>query len=108
MKQTKSAKWNFLDGVARNAEYPNTFEIPSAKKKSKIDKGYWVKVGFESENWGGERMWVYVIERLGDLIRGSLDNTPVCYPKSTLKHGQILIFTVDHVLGIMNPQRDPL
>jgi len=108
VKETSSAKWTYLDGVAHSEKHPDTFHIPSDKVKAKIEKGYWVKVGFVHPKGNTERLWVYVIERLGDLIRGTIDNDPVLFAKSSLECGQIVTLTVDHVLGILDPQGDPV
>lgn len=55
-----------VDGVVRNAEYPESFQIPSEYERENLKQGASVKVCIEVDAGGGERFWTNVIARLGD------------------------------------------
>lgn len=91
----------FIDGVETNLEYPDTFKIPSMEDKEAIAVGDSIKVGFISDDpyTPTERMWLKVIEVDGSLIKGSLENYPVCV--EGYYYGDIFQVHSDHVLSIM-------
>ncbi|AXQ68845.1 hypothetical protein HOU00_gp280 [Caulobacter phage CcrPW] len=55
-----------VDGVARNAEYPESFQIPSEYERENLKLGASVKVCIEVDQGGGERFWTDVVARLDD------------------------------------------
>lgn len=70
-------RWQYMDGVAMNAEWPDTFEIPEQRHKDHVRVGDVVKLGFQPKADHGERMWVKVTKVRGDRYWGKLQNCPV-------------------------------
>ncbi|AFU88168.1 hypothetical protein CcrColossus_gp298 [Caulobacter phage CcrColossus] len=88
-----------VDGVARNAEYPDTFQIPSEYERENLKLGAAVKVCIEVDAGGGERFWTDVVARLDDgdyLVK--VDN----YLVNSIYHGvrvnDILRVAPKHIL----------
>ena len=52
-------RWHLLDGVKQNAEFPDSFDVPSEDDKAQLEPGDLVKAGFTMSGWG-ERMWLEV------------------------------------------------
>ncbi len=92
--------FTLIDGVERNAENPDTFEIPTLEERLAVQPGDYAKVGFECEDQdlGGERMWVQV-ERIEDgQWIGTLANDPMVIP--SLRFGDEVRFEAKHIIGI--------
>lgn len=84
------------------AESPYTFFVPSLEERVAVAPGDLVKLGFEYEwetqEYGGERMWVRVTGRTGLQFTGNLDNEPF---EAGLEHGMAVSFGVKHILAIL-------
>lgn len=66
------ATW--IDGVARSAAPPETFQIPSDAERAAMSPGDFVKLGLETPE-SGERFWVEVVARIDDgRYVGRIDN----------------------------------
>ena len=72
--------FHLRDADEAAAASPYTFLIPSREERVAIAPGDLVKLGFEyewqTEEYGGERMWVRVIGKTGLQFTGTLDNQP--------------------------------
>jgi len=106
--------WTLLSGEASRAAHPDTFWIPpvEARRGLRRDQAARLILEIESEDKDGticamgERMWVIVSERVGDLYIGILDNPP-----ATLEHsgraylcfGAEVPFGPEHVIDIADP-----
>jgi hypothetical protein len=90
-------RWEYSDGVAMNAESPDTFEIPEQRHKDHILPGDIVKLGFGSRD-GGERMWVTITKVRGDRYWGTLDNDPVVIWGK--RYGSKLRFRGKHIIAL--------
>jgi hypothetical protein len=87
----------FMNGIALNKEYPDTFEIPTASEKAEIVPGDNIKVGT-----GGERFWVMVTEIVNrHTIVGTVDNDLICTDVHGFKLGDKISVQYDHVLDIL-------
>jgi hypothetical protein len=99
-------KWMLGDGIERNAEYPDTFEIPTAEDIAELAPGDTVKLMFEAkgkrtylkDGCVGERMWVKVTEVRGDKFVGELDNYPVVWNR--LVAGDRIEFERKHIIDV--------
>ena len=91
--------FTLIDGVARNAENPDTFAIPSLEERKSVQAGDYVKLGFECEDeeLGGERMWVEVTTT-GEKLTGTVGNDPIVIPE--LKFGDEVRFEHRHIIGL--------
>ena len=93
-----------LDGEARNAAHPDTFEIPPLGIRHTCAPGDHVKLGFQIEHDGpnarGERMWVKVIDldRANRRYLGILDQDPVIV---RLVDGDFIAFEPKHILATL-------
>ena len=92
-------KFTLIDGVTRNAENPDTFEIPTEEERRCVVPDDLVKVGFEmeDEDLGGERMWVEVTSVDGEQFTGTLSNHPIVID---LAFGDEVRFGLKHILSI--------
>ena len=91
-----------IDGVGRNAENPNTFDIPSQYEIDSLKEGDFVKLGFINEDDGGpsgERMWVKFGEKVEGVFRGTLHNVPAFLG---MKYGDPIVFEARHILATMD------
>lgn len=94
--------YTLIDGVARNADFPDTFEVPDT---TGIKLGNYVKVGAEFEPiqgspLSGERFWVRVTGIDGDRLCGVIVNDLVASEGHGLRADTIISFERRHVLGI--------
>ncbi|MWB99035.1 hypothetical protein [Agromyces seonyuensis] len=96
-------RWTLTDGVAMNAEWPDTFEIPEQRHKDNVRVGDIVKLGFNSEHEGGERMWVQVTKVKGDRYWGNLDNEPVVI--WGLQPGSTVRFRGKHIIALYEDEQ---
>lgn len=88
------------NAVARNKEFPDTFEIPSDSEIAKVKVGDYVKLIFQSDE-GTERMWVKVAVRNGTNFGGRLANDPVLI--SIIVITDYVEFDSEHIVDI-SPQ----
>jgi hypothetical protein len=94
-------RFTLIDGVSRNAENPDTFEIPDTDEKAEVTIGDFVKLGFEyvDEDFGGERMWVKIVHT--SPLRGTLANHPL---GDELEYGDEIEFEARHIIGVMGDE----
>lgn len=95
-------RWGVANGVAMNAQYPDTFWVPSAEEIGTLEPGDFVKLMFESKgpthdfDGGGERMWVRITKIRGDRFEGTLANQSVCF--GHLDWGKRIKFSQQHII----------
>ncbi|WP_295636441.1 DUF2185 domain-containing protein [Novosphingobium sp.] len=103
--------FHLRDADEAAAESPYTFFIPLREERVQVDVGDLVKLGFEyewqTEEYGGERMWVRVTSRTGLSFAGILDNEPF---EKGLVLGLPVKFGIEKILSILwaNPNAHPL
>lgn len=95
-------RWHLGDGVIRNREHPDTFDIPEDDEKALIQSGMFVKLMFEMKDGWCERMWVQVTRIDRRRMVGELRNQPIGIPRLT--SGAEVRFTRDHVIDIDVPE----
>lgn len=97
-------RWHLGDGVARNADYPDSFGIPDQADRDGVLPGDHVKLMFETRRArpGGpsaERMWVEVTALRKRGFEGRLINYPIFvgafYPDDTVR------FEAKHIIDIV-------
>ncbi len=96
-------RWTLGDGLARNAEHPESFWVPSAEEVSMLEPGDSVKLMFEAKGWthglhgcGAERMWVKITKVQGDKFEGTLSNVPAVW--NHLDWGDKVTFSRKHII----------
>jgi hypothetical protein len=93
--------FHLRDGDEAAAESPYTFFVPLREERVEVQVGDLVKLGFEyeweTEEYGGERMWVIVTSRSGLAFGGTLDNQPW---EKGLEPGLPVTFGIEHILDI--------
>jgi hypothetical protein len=97
-------RWTLGDAIARNADYPDTFEIPSEDELANLKPGDGVKLMFEAKGrllfreggLNGERMWVAVTNVNRGSYEGTLDNHPVVW--NHLYPGDKIRFSRQHII----------
>lgn len=98
---TDSFPFHLRDADAAVAESPYTFFIPLREERVQVSVGDLVKLGFEYEwetqEYGGERMWVKVTGKSGLEFTGTLDNEPW---ERGLRLGLEVTFGVGNILDI--------
>ncbi len=99
---TQVFPFHLRDADEAAAEAPYTFFIPSREERVAVAPDDLVKIGFEyewdTEEYGGERMWVRVTEKTGLQFSGTLENEPF---ETGLEHGLVVTFGVEHILDIL-------
>jgi uncharacterized protein YegJ (DUF2314 family) len=110
MTETRET-YTLLDGIAQNARYPDTFEIPDPHEIEAIRPGDHVKLCFLADEpdpetgCGAERMWVQVATAEAGRYTGTLDNMPVILD---LEHGETVEFTSANIICVMPAQGDAM
>jgi hypothetical protein len=84
--------------VERDAQYPDSFDIPSVEEKADIAPGDKVEAMFEMKDGWGERMWLEVVEIKRRHLVCRLVNHPVGIPR--LSSGDTIEVKRDHVIDI--------
>ena len=97
-------RWHLGDGVARNAEYPDSFDIPEQADRDGVLPGDHVKLMFEMRRArpgepGAERMWVAVTGLRKHGFEGRLLNFPVFV--GGLYPDDIVRFEAKHIIDIV-------
>ena len=91
-------RWRLRNGVKQNAEYPETFWIPTDEEKADLVPGVAVKLMFQQSDGWGERMWVEV-DKIGRCyLTGYLVNMPLDFPR--LYPGRRIRFRRHHIVDI--------
>ncbi len=100
--------FHLRDADEAAAESPYTFFIPLKEERVEVSVGDLVKLGFEYEwetqEYGGERMWVIVTGKSGLSFTGTLANEPC---EKGLELGLPVSFAVGNILDIQwaEPER---
>jgi uncharacterized protein YegJ (DUF2314 family) len=103
--------YTLVDGIAQNAKYPDTFEIPDPHQIEAIRPGDHVKLIFQAADpdpetgCSGERMWVEVTTATDGLYTGTLANMPLLIP---LEHGETVEFTSANIVSVRPAQGDAM
>jgi hypothetical protein len=100
-------KYTLIDGVRRNRQYPNDFQIPTPAEKAMVQPGSFVKIGAEfkihpdekDDPIMGERFWVIVSEIKGSRYRGIINNDLVYTPNHGLMCDHFIDFEARHILA---------
>lgn len=105
--------WTLRSAEHAHHESPDTFWLPPREARVALIVGNAAKLIFdiELEEDGerilqGERMWVIVAERVGEISIGLLDNQPVSFEPNDhtyLRFGAEIPFLAEHVLDIAQP-----
>lgn len=90
-----------IDGVVRSAANPVRFQIPTGDEKAAVASGDHVKIGVEMPSGRGERFWVKVSSKDGDLIHGVVDNDLVYTDEHGLDDTDAVSFEPRHILDIL-------
>lgn len=109
--------WQLRSGEACHREHPDTFLTPPWEQRNSLQRGQSVKLIFDIEavdengqvQVQGERMWVTVAERIGDLYVGILENQPACLEPADnvyLCMGAEVPFSPEHAIDIADPPSD--
>jgi hypothetical protein len=104
--------WQLRSGEKMHREHPETFEIPAEIRRRDLQLGQAARLIFdiESEDEPGrvfvqaERMWVLVVERVGEQYVGLRTNKPAVEGEGFyLRAAAEVPFEPDHVIGIDDP-----
>ena len=105
--------WQLRSGEDAHAAHPETFWIPPLRQREALRRGDGVKLVFDVEGVEedgrvtiqGEKMWVIVAERRGDVYIGRLENEPDLVPDDDtyLRRGAEIPFLPEHVVDIQSP-----
>ena len=109
--------WELRSGEEAHAKNPVKFWIPALEKRQSLGRGQAAKLIFDIEGHEedgsvsvqGERMWVIVAERIGNLYIGILDDQPSCLEpadKVYLGMGVEVPFGPEHVIDIQDPPEE--
>jgi hypothetical protein len=108
--------WTLRSGEESHRAHPDKFWIPPAEERRNLQRGKAARLIFdiEADDDGkvvvnGERMWVVVAERVGNLYVGILDNKPATFEPSEsayLCFGAEIPFAPEHVIDIGDPPAD--
>jgi hypothetical protein len=108
--------WTLRSGEESHRAHPDKFWIPPVEERHNLQRGKAARLIFdiEAEDEGkvvlnGERMWVIVAERVGELYIGILDNKPATFEPSDAAYlcfGAEIPFGPEHVIDISDPPAD--
>jgi hypothetical protein len=110
--------WELRSAEESHRENPKTFWIPPREARDNLRRGQGAKLIFDIEGCepdgsvvvGGERMWVLVTERIGDVYLGMLINTPSLDLSDDfyVRLGAEIPFLSEHVIDTDDPPSDVL
>lgn len=93
-------KVTLQNAVERNAEYPESFQIPTQEERAGVQPGAFAKCMFTDGKYT-ERMWIKVVRRNDDgTYAGELNNDPA---RLALKCGHALTFGPEHIIDLWEP-----
>lgn len=106
--------WELRSGEKSHEQNPDSFWIPPRAERENLRRGQGVRLIFDIEavdedghvEIQGERMWVLVAERRGDVYIGILDNEPASLEPAEdvyLCRGAEIAFLPEHVIDIDEP-----
>ncbi len=100
----KDCGFNLIDGEEKNRIAPETFKIPTRKRRDSLKIGEYASIGFESCS-RGERFWAKITQSGWDntlsagrtVYYGTLEEPLVYFP--LVKPGESIDFDSRHVLN---------
>ncbi|MFM5317378.1 hypothetical protein ACK36G_18905 [Aeromonas veronii] len=96
--------YTLIDAEARESA---TFEIPSEAARCSVPVGHYAKLMFDAgmPDVPVERMWVLVSKKTEGvfLYEGTLANDPAFIPSSVLKYTDVVRFSPNHIIDILEP-----
>lgn len=98
--------WNrakIESGIESNRKWPDSFWVPEGDVKDQIHPGDLVKLMWRVKRDPGERMWVKVTRRDGDLLVGTLENWPIFV---RMDPGEKIKFHIDDIIDYMWEDED--
>ena len=106
--------WELISAEDRNANHPDTFQIPARAKRESLAPGDAAKLLFDIEtrkdgrvvDRGVDRMWVIVKNRTDGGYIGVLDNNPGIAENLRLREGDYISFGPEHIAEIGSPPRE--
>jgi hypothetical protein len=128
-KGTTPVRYTLIDGEARSAEHPDTFEVPLREARASLRPGNLAKVGAEfdpdephldvdspvrpaweekfGKAWRGERFWVLINDVRDGVYVGEINNELVYTRHHGLHLGAAIRFEPRHVLAIWHGDDKP-
>lgn len=112
--EIEKSGWTLASAVERNAEFPETFQIPAKERRNSLKRGEAAQILFDIEtrengiivDRGIDRMWVIVISVLYDSYRGVLDSEPGTAENLKLFRGDVIEFGASHICKIDQPPKE--
>ena len=106
--------WVLLSAEVRHLQHPKTFRIPPRCDRETLSMGDAAQLLFDIETREGDRvidrgvdrMWVIVKSREGNRYTGVLDSDPGFAEGLSLRQGDEVIFSPEHVIAISRPPKD--
>lgn len=95
-----TTRYTLISGIAINAQYPDTFHVPTDEQRRAVRIGDYVQLMFSGHGGAAvERMWVTVTSVDYPHYRGTLENQP-CEPDAFgLTHGDPVAFHARHIVN---------
>lgn len=88
----KTASIALVNAAEMARQHPNSFELPSAEQLYKVTAGSLVKVCD-----GGERFWVQLYSRRGNILRGRVDSVTIF---SEAEFDDVIELHIDNIFDI--------
>jgi uncharacterized protein YegJ (DUF2314 family) len=104
-RDSANVSYTLESGEECHEAAPETFELPSRKRRENLVKGDLVKLMFRiaiDDQSFVERMWVQVVDVKAKQYVGSLDNDPYC--TNEIRSGISVEFSAEHVIQIWVPK----
>ncbi len=93
-----------LDGEKMMQEHPDTFFIPDAIIRTNAQVGWAAKVGIETDESPGERVWTVIVSKEktsgGWNFVGKIESTPIFSEGHGIHRGDHVRFGTAHILDI--------
>lgn len=93
--------YGWIDGEARNAEHPATFEIPTLEERQALGIGDSAKIGIEGPE-GGERFWILIVAKLdtGEIV-GEVANELIDTEHHGIDYLDYVKVELRHIIGTL-------
>jgi len=102
-------EWPLIDAEARNALYPDSFDLLTLAERGTLDPGDQARIGFSGFVDGsvpGERFWVTVIRRRSRAYLGRIE-APLAGPwNQAHPPGSLVAFEAKHVIDVVYTDAD--
>lgn len=93
--------YSFVDAQLRAEESPDTFEVPPIEVLEQLGVGWAVKICAD-----GERFWVVIDGRYGEVLRGTVASPLVRTAVHGLKRGDTVELCTWHIFDCREPMQD--